>query len=84
MMNKESDLMRRLVFVENQINDLPISLTSSFLKGRLRTDRAAPSSSADVQSPDQLYDIVINASYIYLLIDNSGALAWRRVSISTF
>lgn len=82
--NNDQDIYRRLVFLENQMKNLNVFLAQFFIKGRLRTDRTAPTSSSDVQAPDQLYDMVIDNSDIYVLIDNSGALSWRSVAISTF
>lgn len=82
--NTPDQAEQRLVFLENQNRTLNFTLKPYFLQGRLRTDRTSPTSSADVQPPDQLYDRVVDASYEYILINNSGTLEWRRVAISVF
>jgi hypothetical protein len=74
----------RLRRTEDQINALEISLPSTFLQGRLRTDRNAPSSSTDIETPDRLYDIVRDINYQYTLINNAGVLNWVRSPWSTF
>jgi hypothetical protein len=82
--NNPDQIIQRIVALENQINDLNQTLNNIFVKGCLRTDRTAPTSSADVQTPDRLYDRVLKNDYEYILIDNAGALAWRRIAISVF
>jgi hypothetical protein len=58
---------------------------NTFTIGRLRTDRTtAPASSADVNATDRLYDIIRVYPYEYVLINNSGAFNWVRISMSTF
>jgi|ERR1017187_4703290 hypothetical protein len=83
-LNSESELMRRVAFVENQLRNLTNTLNGFYLLGRLRTDRTAPVNSADVQTPDMLYDRVLTADYEYILINNSGIIEWRQVSLSSF
>lgn len=82
--NQSYQVEQRIVFLENQVRDLNKTLQRFFLQGRLRTDRAAPTSKTDVQPPDKLYDRVVTPTYEYVLINNSTVLEWRRVSISTF
>lgn len=82
--NQSGQVEQRIVNLENQVRELSQTLVRFFLKGRLRTDRTAPINSSDVQTPDKLYDRVVDANYEYILIDNSGTLEWRRISISTF
>lgn len=43
-----------------------------------------PTSSNDIRGTEKVGDIAADASYLYIVVDNSGALEWRRVSISTF
>jgi hypothetical protein len=82
--NPTAQFEQRLVFLEDEIRNLNNTLARYFLKGRLRTDRTAPTSSSDVQSPDKLYDRVVDTSGEYLLIDNAGTLQWRKITISVF
>lgn len=77
-------LEERLKRVEQQLNFLNNTLSGYFVLGRLRTDRTAPASSSDVQSLDLLYDIVRDTNYTYVLINNAGTLAWRRITMSSF
>jgi hypothetical protein len=82
--NPQDRTQERIVDLENKLKTLNSTLTAFFLKGRLRTDRTAPTSSADVQTPDLLYDRVIKDDYEYILIDNAGTLEWRRLTASIF
>jgi hypothetical protein len=82
--NLSSQVEQRLVSLENDVRNLNNTLVQYFLKGRLRTDRTAPANSADVQTPDRLYDRVTDTSYEYILINNAGTLEWVRIAISTF
>lgn len=82
--NKKDLNFQRIVNLENQMRNLNFTLASQFLKGRLRIDRSAPATSADVQTPDLLYDVVYTPTYTYILIDNAGALAWRRIAMGAF
>lgn len=77
----EEERLRR---VEDNVQVIGNRLANSYTQGRIRFDRPAPTSSADVLSPDKLYDIVRDSSFEYVLINNSGALAWRRISYSAF
>lgn len=74
----------RVKRLEQRLNNVKDDLTSFFVLGRLRIDRSAPLNSTDVQGLDTLYDIVLKDNYIYYLINNSDALEWRRVALSSF
>jgi len=78
------DLEQRVRRLEQKLFNLKDDFSSLFVLGRLRTDRIAPTNSNDVNSLDLLYDIVIDANNIYYLINDSGSLAWRTVTINSF
>lgn len=80
----QTDIEKRIKRLELDSQNSSRTFENFFVKGRLRTERAAPSSSTDVTSGDKLYDIVITTSYIYTLVNDSGNLRWRRVAISSF
>jgi hypothetical protein len=82
--NTPDQFSQRIALLENQMRILNNTLAAFFIKGRLRTDRVAPTSSADVQTPDKLYDRVVKNDYEYILIDNAGTLEWRRLTASIF
>lgn len=82
--NSDNQLERRVNELERQSRNLNNTLQAFFVQGRLRTDRTAPTSSTDIQSSDQLYDVVLKNNYEYVVIDNAGVLEWRRVALSTF
>lgn len=79
-----SVIEERLKRVEQQLEFINNTLSSVFVRGRLRTDRTAPADSADVMPLDAQYDIVRTANYEYILVDNSGTLEWRRVTYNSF
>lgn len=58
------------------------NMTSIFLTGR--KVGKVPSSSADVNADDRLNDFNWSASYLYVLIDNSGTPEWRRASLGSW
>ena len=58
------------------------TLPGQYLKGRIRTDRATPSASTDVQTPDQLGDIVRTGAYEYIVVNDSGTLKWARIALN--
>jgi hypothetical protein len=74
----------RIKRLEQRMDNLSNYLQMLFLKGRTRVDRSAPVSSADVQPPDMLYDVVWSSDYLYIVVDDSGVLKWRRITLSTF
>lgn len=78
------DTAKRIQFLEDQLQSLNQGLNNFFIKGRLRTERAAPANSADVGSGDMLYDMVITTTYLYTLVNDGGNLRWRRVAINSF
>lgn len=82
--NTVDEALRRVALVEAQVRRLGESLQGFYIQGRLRTDRVVPVNSADVQPQDLLYDRVLSASLEYILINDSGTLAWRTVTLSSF
>lgn len=44
----------------------------------------APSSSSDLTGTEKVGDIAVDASYLYIVVDNSGTLEWKRVGVSSF
>jgi aromatic ring hydroxylase len=75
----------RLRRVEENLQFIQDQLYNSYFFGRLRTDRTTgPASSADVNSTDAVYDVIRDTNYEYVLINNGGTLAWRRISYSAF
>lgn len=83
--DRNSDLVRRLERLENDVRNLNQLLTPFFLIGRLRTDRAIPTSSTDViVGKDLIYDRIVTNSFEYILIDNAGTLEWRQIVLSSF
>lgn len=58
------------------------NLNNRFIMGR--KVGKIPSASADVVSTDALGDFNYDASYLYILIDNSGTPAWRRASLGSW
>lgn len=45
---------------------------------------SAPANSADIKGTEKVGDIAADASYLYVVVDDSGALEWRRVAIGSF
>jgi len=82
--NRPEEALRRVILLENQLRILPTSGQAFFVQGRLRTDRTAPANSADVQAQDLLYDRVLTPTFEYILINDSGTLAWRQSTLSSF
>lgn len=58
------------------------SLNNRLVRGRLRSDRAAPSSSSNIVGGDQEGDIVRTGSYEYIVVNDAGTLKWARISLS--
>lgn len=58
------------------------NLNTQYVQGRLRTDRAAPSSHSDVTATDQLGDIVRTGSFEYIVVNDAGTLKWSRVALN--
>lgn len=65
----------------NDINDYN-NLKNVFMSGR--KVGKIPSGAADVNADDRPGDFNYNASYLYILVDNSGTAEWRRATLSTF
>lgn len=82
--NKTDENKQRLINLEDNFRAAPQTFGRYFLKGTLRTNRPAPANSTDVANSDQLYDRILTNAYEYILIDNAGALEWRRIAISVF
>jgi hypothetical protein len=78
------DLDRRISRLENRIRNINDDLSSVFVLGRLRVDRTAPINSSDVNTLDLLYDVYIDETNIYYLINSSGTLEWRLIALSSF
>lgn len=75
----------RLRRVEEDLQFLLTRISATYLLGRLRTDRTTgPANSADVTKNDKLYDVIRDTNYEYVLINDGGVLAWRRISYSAF
>lgn len=75
----------RLKRVEEQQAAWGQRFFSTFVIGRLRTDRTTPpATSADVNDSDQIYDVIRIYPYEYILINNDGAYNWVRLTMSTF
>lgn len=45
---------------------------------------AVPASSSDLRGNEKAGDIAVDASYFYIVVDDSGTLEWRRAAIGTF
>lgn len=58
------------------------NLQSRFMAGR--KVGKIPTSSADVAASDRLGDFNYSASYYYLLVDNAGTPAWRRIALGVW
>lgn len=70
-----------MIRTQDELVDKFQNLPNVLLRGRL-VERV-PTGSSDVDATDRLGDISIQADYLYVLIDNSGA-AWRRVALSSW
>lgn len=61
-----------------EYNNLP----QIYLSGR--KVNKIPSGSSDVAATDKLNDFNWDASYMYILVDNSGTAEWRRITLGVF
>jgi aromatic ring hydroxylase len=78
-------LETRVRRVEENLQFLQNQLANTYFLGRLRVDRTTgPANSADVHPGDKLYDVIRDTNYEYVLINDAGTLAWRRISYSAF
>ena len=64
----------------NDITDFT-NLPNIFMQGR--KVQKVPSASNDVAATDRIGDFNYDASYLYLVVDDSGA-EWRRVALATW
>lgn len=58
------------------------NLSSVFVSGR--KVGKIPTASNDVTAADKVGDLNYDASYLYILVDNSGTPAWRRYAGGAF
>ncbi len=79
-----SIIEERVRRLESQVINLENRQANNYLLGRLRFDRTAPVNSADVQTPDALYDVVYTPTFVYILINSSGTLTWVQYAVTTF
>jgi len=82
--NTSDQTLQRVVLLEDKFRNLPVSNQAYFVQGRLRTDRATPANSADVQLQDLIYDRVLTNAFEYVIINNAGTLEWRRATLNAF
>ncbi len=78
-----AEVLRQICRFRNSedINDFH-NLNKIFILGR-QTARQ-PSSSADVVTGDIVGDFYPTATYLYILISNSGSPVWRRISMGSW
>lgn len=82
--NSERDILKHLSTIgrlrrEDIVEDA--RLESRLLKGRLRTERAAPTS-ATLGATDQIYDVVYGTNFIYIALNTGSAVEWRAIPLS--
>lgn len=65
----------------NDIKDFD-NLTNRFMSGR--KVGKIPSASSDVDATDRIGDFNYTASYLYILVDNSGTPVWRRATLGSW
>lgn len=58
------------------------NLQNTFISGR--KVNKIPTASNDVSATDRLGDFSYDASYMYILVDNSGTPEWRRASLGSW
>lgn len=84
--NKPDTLKQTLEFISRERNatDVPAwnNLSNVFMRGR--KVGKTPASSTDTAATDQYGDFNYDASYLYLAVNNSGSLAWRRIALATW
>lgn len=77
--------IERVKRLEVRLEDLASRLERNYLRGRLRTDiTSAPSSSTDINTTDQIWDIVILDDAQYIVVNNAGSLEWRKITLGVF
>jgi len=77
-----AEVLREIVRIRDSDRDAFDNLKGRFIAGR-RVSRI-PSGSSDVLDSDRLGDFTTDADYIYILVDDSGSLAWRRSSLGSW
>lgn len=65
----------------NDIKDFD-NLKNVFMSGR--KVGKIPSASSDVAATDRIGDFNYSASYFYILVDNGGTAAWRRIALGSW
>lgn len=79
------DVIEQLRQITNlRKNDVTVisQIASSYISGR--KVGKIPTSSTDVVATDRIGDVNYTASYLYILIDNEGTPAWRRVALGAW
>lgn len=66
---------------EKDISDFN-NLSAIFMKGR--KVGKIPTASIDIATTDRVGDFNYTASYLYIVIDNAGTAAWRRISLGVW
>jgi len=59
------------------------NFSSIFMSGR-KVNKVPTSSSDVISGQDREGDFNYNVNYLFILVDNSGTLVWRRVALSSF
>lgn len=65
----------------NDINDFE-NLKNVFISGR--KVGKIPTGATDITNDDKVGDISYDASYLYIVVDNSGTAEWRRVALASW
>lgn len=76
------DVLRKIIQARKEDIEDFYNLPQRFLSGR--NVGKLPTSSVDVNTTDKLGDIHYEEDFVYILIDNSGTLEWRRYAIGVF
>lgn len=61
-----------------EFNNLPNIFISGRKVGKI------PSASNDTTPEDKIGDVNYSATFLYILVDNSGTATWRRVALSSW
>lgn len=77
-----AEVMREIVRIRDSDRDAFDNLKGRFIAGR-KVSRV-PSGSADVLDTDRLGDFTADADYIYIIVDDGGALSWRRATLGSW
>jgi len=77
------ELLRQIINLRKDDISVISQITSSFISGR--KVGKIPTGSADVDpAKDKVGDVNYTASFLYILIDNAGTPAWRRVALAAW